>query len=137
MPKKSNSLGACKNNQLPPYSSFIYYIYPNSFVFHENSLFITFIKNVCQWDMKTNSTPIQDLKKFNPPPWSPNSTPPEIWMTSPPTIITNGLFLMFAWVHIDACTWQLHHEFEVGWIVQWIIKDCWLDQSRTWTNQAT
>ncbi len=36
-------------------SSSSYFIYPNSIVFHENSLFMTFIilKKVCQWGMKT------------------------------------------------------------------------------------
>ncbi len=30
------------------------YIYPNLIVFHENCLFMTFIENVCQWDMEKN-----------------------------------------------------------------------------------
>ncbi len=64
--KKSNPLERVKKIQLPPFSSF--YIHPNSIVFDENFLFITFIKNVCQWGMKINSIHLQGLKKnLNPP----------------------------------------------------------------------
>ncbi len=64
----------------------IFYIYPNLIVFHENSLFITFIKNVYQWGMDKNSyfpgsekysTPLLD-----PPP---NSSPK--FSQPPPTSI--------------------------------------------------
>ncbi len=48
--KKSNPPRVCKN--IHSALKLIYYIYPNSIVFHENSRLITFIKNVCQWGMK-------------------------------------------------------------------------------------
>ncbi len=37
-----------KKINTPPPLKLIFYVFTNSIVFHENSLFITFIKNVCQ-----------------------------------------------------------------------------------------
>ncbi len=55
---------------IPPRS---YFIYPNPNVFHENSIFLTFIKNVYQWGMKTKIQPPNPLLGqyyLNPPQFS-------------------------------------------------------------------
>ncbi len=54
-----------KRNSPPSSSYFI--IYTNSIVFHENRLFIKFVKSICQWGMKTIHSPLQGLKKHSPP----------------------------------------------------------------------
>ncbi len=66
------------NISSPPWAHILYTLTPKFNWFHENRLFITFINNVCQWDMNINSTlssqgmkivtpPSLVQKKFHPP----------------------------------------------------------------------
>ncbi len=75
--KKLQPPFACARKDQPPWArkqkfnptrlKFIFYTYPHSIVFHDNSLFITFIKNVCWGGIKTYSPPFRIWKKIQPP----------------------------------------------------------------------
>ncbi len=54
--KKSPHPPTKMHKKIPPPSMNSYFIYPNSTVFHENTL-MTFVKNVCQWRIKKIQSP--------------------------------------------------------------------------------
>ncbi len=76
--------------KIHPPPTWAYFIYTKSFYFNENSRFMTFIKNVCQWDMNKISTPFRAWKDIHSPPWHPPPPHPKFFWPLP---VLNSCFL--------------------------------------------
>ncbi len=134
-----------KKKSTSPSSSF--YIHRNSIVFHENSLFKTFIKNVCQWSIK--NTPSVSEKNFPPPPcWSQKIlTPPNFPLVSRchSDLQQVNYFVVYVCYStrcarpvLDACgavsAWWPHCTRYTAWSTLIYYLNCY---GYTWTHQQT